>query len=381
MKCLVVFEGGPGAILPLIPLLHGVRSAGHDVIAAAHKEALPTLLEAGIPAVAAPQKSPKDYREVKEGKLVPLTGDLEERAAVLGRTAARMAVDSYHDLLELSGRWRPDLIVAGPLAYTAAMLSAELNIPCAAVEFGFAEPLNWHRETVKALGELGFDSLPDPELSLIMCPEEIRHGDDTAFRRLAGEPMRYVPYSPARPLEPWMVTKGSRPRVWVSAGSRVGTDYALDHLGGLIESAAELDVELLIATPDDVAAHLGPLPEHARAGWLPFDLLASTCDLAVHHGGGSTMLGFASHAIPQVMIPNVPEFEEYLAPMAATGAAKVLSAGEQTSAAVVAACRELLTDPSYRRAAAVLRDRMRSAPSPRDVVVRLEEIAAAGVGG
>ncbi|MFE0178677.1 nucleotide disphospho-sugar-binding domain-containing protein [Streptomyces sp. NPDC059002] len=377
MRALLVFEGGPGAILPLVPLAHALRGAGHEVIAAAHEDALPTLLEAGVPAVVAPRKSPKDYREQRAGKLVPISGDLDERAAVLGAIGARIAADTVHDLRDLVSHWRPDLIVGGPLAYAAPLLSAELHLPYVAVEFGFAEPLNWHQVTVAELARLGFGELPSPAATLLLCPESVRPADG-AMRRLPGEPMRYLPYSSARPLEPWMVTKGDRPRVWISAGSRVGTDYGLDHLNGLIDSAARLDVELLIATPDHVAEHLGALPERARVGWLPFDVVAPTCDLALHHGGGSTMLGFAAHGIPQVMIPNVVEFEEYLVPIGATGAAKVLGAGDHTPAALVSACEELLGDPSYAKAADGLRAEMAAAPTPWALVGRLEDIAAAG---
>lgn len=377
MKCLFVFEGGAGAILPVIPLAQALRSAGHDVIAAAHAEALPTLLGAGIPAVPAPAKAPKDYREMRDGKLVPLTGGLDERASALGAIGARIAADTHRDLLQLAGQWRPDLIVGGPLAYAAPLLSGGLHIPYVAVEFGFAEPENWHRATLDELARLGFGSLPAPATTFLMCPESIRPAAGSALRRLAGEPVRYVPHSSARPVESWMLAKGPRPRVWISAGTRVGTDYALDHLDELIGAAAKLDAELLIAAPDGVAEHLTALPADARAGWLPFDVLAPTCDLAVHHGGGSTMLGFAAHGIPQVIVPNVVEFEEYLAPMSTTGAAKVLGAQEQTPERVVAACEELLGDPAYRRAAEQLRAEMSAAPSPLDAVRRLEDVAAA----
>ncbi|MEU9985141.1 nucleotide disphospho-sugar-binding domain-containing protein [Streptomyces sp. NPDC050856] len=378
MRFLFVFEGGAGAILPLVPLMQTVRGAGHEVVAAAHAEALPTLLGAGIPAVAAPEKSPTDYRVVRDGKLVPLDGDRDERAVVLGSIGARIALDSHRDLGDLVRQWRPDLVVGGPLAYAAALLSADLRVPYVAVEFGFAEPLNWHLATLEELRAQGAGALPEPAATLLLCPESLRpHAADPLMRRLPGEPMRYIPYSPAQPVEPWMHTRGTRPRVWISAGSRVSKAYALDHLTGLIDAAAGLDVELLIAAPDQLASEVGELPDHARVGWLPFDVLAPTCDLAVHHGGGSTMLGLAAHAVPQVVIPSVPEFEDYLAPLRRSGAARVLAPEDNTPANIVAACREVLADPSYRRAAARLRTEMSAAPPPNALVSRLEGIAAA----
>ncbi|UUU30249.1 DUF1205 domain-containing protein [Streptomyces sp. CA-210063] len=374
MRCLFVIEGGAGAVLPLVPLAQALRSAGHEVIAATHAESMPSMLGAGIPAVAAPRKSPKDYRVVRDGQLVPLTGDKDERAVVLGTIGASIAVDSRRELLDTARQWRPDLIVGGPLAYAAPLLSVDLEIPYVAVEFGFAEPLNWHLATVEELARQGFGELPEPACRLILCPESIRPADGP-IRYLPGQPLRYLPYSPARAVEPWMYTKRRRPRVWVSAGSRVGDDYGLDHLRGLVDSAAKLDVELLVATPDGVSERLGPLPDNARVGWLPFDILAPTCDLAVHHGGGSTVLGLAAHGVPQVVIPSLPEFGDYLLPMERAGAVKVLSAEESGPADLLLTCKDMLSETSYRNSADRLRAEMLTAPTPSAVVNGLEAIA------
>ncbi len=382
MKTLIVYEGGAGAILPLVPLAHGLRSAGHEVMASAHAEFTSILLEAGVPAVAAPHKSPRDYRVIRDGKLVPLGDDLDERAVVLGAIGAQIAADTYHALLDLAERWRPDLIIGGPLAYAAPLLSAKLDIPFVAVEFGMAEPVNWHLATLSELDRLGCAELATPVLCLSMCPESIRPSVATdpqeRMRYLPAEPLRYLPFAPAQPVEPWMYSRGSRPRVWVSGGSRVSDDYALDYLTGLISAAAELDVELLVATPDHLAARLGTTSEHARVGWLPFDVLAPTCDLAVHHGGGSTMLGCLANGIPQVIIPFMPEAEVYVDPVRAYGAAKVVPAEENTPTRVLAACQEVLAEPSYREASTRLQAEMAAAPSPWATVARLERLVAAG---
>ncbi|MEV7618195.1 nucleotide disphospho-sugar-binding domain-containing protein [Streptomyces sp. NPDC089799] len=379
MRVLFVFEGGAGAILPLVPLAQAFRSAGHEVIAAAHADALPNLLGAGLAAVAAPQKAPADYRVVRDGKLVPLTGDRDERAEVFGSIGAQIAVDSHRDLQDLVRRWPPDLLVGGPLASGAQLLAAQTRIPYAAVEFGFAEPRNWHRVTAAELRRQGFTDLPEPDITLILAPDELRTPPgDSLLLRPEGSPLRYVPYAPAQPVEPWMHAKGDRPRVWISAGSRVSKEYALDYLTGLIESAAGLDVELLIAVPDHLADALGRVPDHARVGWLPFDVLAPTCDLAVHHGGGSTLLGAAAHGVPQLVIPSVPEFVEWLQPAGRSGAVRLLGPADNTPAAILAASREMLADPSYRQAAERLQDRITALPSPHETVGRLEAVALAG---
>ncbi|WP_019869657.1 glycosyltransferase family protein [Salinispora oceanensis] len=125
-----------------MPLAHALRSAGHEVLGGAHTEFTPLLINAGVPAVGAPRRSPRDYRLLREGRLVPLSSDLDERAQVLGTLGARIAADGYHELVHLAQSFRPDLIIGGPLAYAAPLLATKLNSPFVAVEFGFAEPYN-----------------------------------------------------------------------------------------------------------------------------------------------------------------------------------------------------------------------------------------------
>lgn len=52
MRVLFVFEAGDGTIFPYVPLAQAVRGAGHEVLTATHAGAVPTLLTAGLPAVA-----------------------------------------------------------------------------------------------------------------------------------------------------------------------------------------------------------------------------------------------------------------------------------------------------------------------------------------
>jgi UDP:flavonoid glycosyltransferase YjiC (YdhE family) len=379
MRCLLVCAGGPGAILPMVPLAHALRGAGHQVIAAGHAESLPNFLGAGLSAVTAPQKSPRDYRDHRDGRMVELSDDLDERADVLGGILAHIAVDGRGDLFGLVQRWRPDLIVGGPLAYVAPLLSSELRVPYVAVEWGHAEPFNWHEATLAELRRLGFADVPEPARRLVLSPESIRPSSGVAakwMQYLPAEPMRYVPYAPPTQIEPWIHTRDDRPRVWISGGSRVSDDYALDYLRGLIDAGARLDVELLIATPEHVAQRLGDVAAKARVGWLPFDVLAPTCDLAVHHGGGSTMLGFVANGVPQVIMPYMPEAAIYNQPIAESGAARVLPVADTTPEDLLAVCREVLAEPSYRLAADRLRAEMRAAPTPSGLVGALEDVAA-----
>jgi UDP:flavonoid glycosyltransferase YjiC (YdhE family) len=172
-----------------------------------------------------------------------------------------------------------------------------------------------------------------------------------------------------------MYVKGDRPRLMVSAGSRVSPDRDFDTLAGLVAKVSDLDVELLVAAPDEVAEKLRPLPDNVRAGWLPLDVLAPTCDLTVNHAGGNTVLGNMAHGVPQVLVPYLPYVVDYSQRLAAAGAAMVVDPRDDSAENVAAACRTVLGDPSYAQRARAIAAEMAALPVPADVVGTLVELA------
>lgn len=100
-----------------------------------------------------------------------------------------------------------------------------------------------------------------------------------------------------------MYTRGDRRRVCVTAGARVSRAQYLDYLRDLAAKVQPLDVELVIAAPQEVGPDLSAaLGVHA--GWLPLDVVIRTCDLIVHHGGGGTALTGMSGGVPQCTTAN-----------------------------------------------------------------------------
>ncbi|WP_434600551.1 glycosyltransferase [Streptomyces sp. A5-4] len=231
----------------------------------------------------------------------------------------------------------------------------------AAAELGFS------------LKRLGLYDMPRFDLFVDTCPPSLRVWDAPA-----AQPMRYVPCTTPKKLAPWMYTKGSRPRVMVTAGSRITPDYYYDVLAALVEKVQHLDVELLVGAPDDMAAKLGPLPDNVRAGWLPLDVVAPTCDVVVNHAGGNTVLGSMAHGVPQVLIPYLPYVVDYSTRLTEYGASKMIRPGDDTAENITAAVREVLDTPSYREQAGNLRDEMALMPTPAAVVAALEKQAEQG---
>lgn len=174
-----------------------------------------------------------------------------------------------------------------------------------------------------------------------------------------------------------MYSRGERQRILVSAENGVTPGSGSDTLSGLVSNVAELDVELLIAASETVTDKLQPLPDHAWAGWLPLDVVASTCDLVVHHGDGSSTLACLVNGLPQILIPSVPCLEDHSARFAERGAAKMIRPEDATPKNIARACRDVLGASSFRDAAADLRDEIRGMPLPSELVPELERVCTA----
>jgi UDP:flavonoid glycosyltransferase YjiC (YdhE family) len=185
-----------------------------------------------------------------------------------------------------------------------------------------------------------------------------------------------------RSVEPWMYTRGTRPRVLLTSGSRLsseGTPHTMElaALLGLAIKIAELDTELVLAVPEELAARLrGPLePYGAQVGWMPLNLVAPTSDLIIHHGGTGTNMNAMRCGLPQLVVPELPDAGE-MRPLYEFGAAIELPKGEQSEETIVALCREMLDNPVYRQRARTLERELRTLPLPSEVVGVLENLTA-----
>ncbi|MFI9812601.1 glycosyltransferase [Saccharothrix variisporea] len=375
MRILFVVGGSSGVIFSLIPLAQAARNAGHQVFLAGPYDVMHTITAAGLPAVSVSELSMMDTYVDRKGDFQQIPKDLHERYLFNGRCFGRFAAGCFDGLLELADRWRPDLVVGGALAFAAPLVAAHAGVPYVKHAVDMGEPrmidLSAAAELGPELERLGLYDMPRADLWVDTTPPSLRVADAPPAQL-----MRYVPYTTSRVLEPWMYTKGDRPRLLVSAGSRVTPDRDFDTLSGLVAKVSQLDVELLIGAPEDVAEKLRPLPDNVRAGWLPLDVLAPTCDLVMHHAGGNTVLGNMAHGVPQVLIPYLPYVVDYSTRLAEYGAAKIVDPEEDTAENIAQALREVLETPSYRERARELAAEMAALPTPAQVVGALEEVAA-----
>jgi len=382
VRILFLTGGSPATVFGLVPLATAARNAGHEVFMGSTAEMMPFVAGAGLPAVALTTLTRRDFVSSDQAPQMP--ADPTAQMRLVGSWYGRLA-EACLDTLDGLGRdWRPDLVVGGTLAYAAPVFAAKAGIPYVRHMWDTMEPTGYddgaaaHLRPV--LAAIGHDDLPTPDLWIDICPPSLR--PPTAP---PAELMRWIPGNQQRPLEPWMYTRGERRRVCVTAGSRVTNDERLAFLGvtgerlsRLMKSVAALDVEIVIAAPEEVAAHLRA-ELGVRAGWIPLDVLAPTCSVIVHHDGGLTALTAMIAGVPQLCIPKLASSVAPAQRLAASGAAITLLDGQDSPEQIAAACERLLSDPSYAARARALSEEIAGLRSPADMVGSLEQLAGAGV--
>ncbi|TNY36165.1 glycosyltransferase [Thermomonospora catenispora] len=388
MRILFITTGSQATFYAAAPLATAARNAGHQVILAAHEPWVETAEAIGLPTFCFTVDPIRHFMRVANpGKGLRFPREMgDEEMLGQGRGFARMGLAGLESLLELAKDWPPDVVVGSSQSYSAMLLAAHLQvpyvrhieylgIPFTGIDPGAAEELE------PELKRLGLDGLPEPDLLLDATPPSLRPSHDPP-----AQPMRWIPSNPQRRLERWMYTRPEgRRRVVITSGFRSlmfrdpGWTMPL-----LVRELDRLGAEVLIAASPGAAERFGSELGDARIGWIPLDVVAGTCDLAIHHGGATTATTFMANGVPQLIIPeNPPEFppnyhrEAIAKAISGFGAAKMLwpQAQEPDKApgeVIAAACREILADPGYAERAQFLAKEIASLPTPSEIVPLLE---------
>jgi UDP:flavonoid glycosyltransferase YjiC (YdhE family) len=98
------------------------------------------------------------------------------------------------------------------------------------------------------------------------------------------------------------------------------------------------------------------------------------CDLVASHAGSGTTLAALGAGIPQLCLPQRADQFVNAAAVARAGAGLTILPPEVDAIAVAQATRQLLEDPSFRRAARIVADEIALMPSPDDVTTVLESL-------
>ncbi|MER5866089.1 glycosyltransferase [Kitasatospora sp. NPDC002040] len=374
MRILFTGPAAPSHLFPMVPTAQALRAAGHEILFASPRP-WDQLREAGFPIVEIGDGRTlrESFEALNDGEIhyarPDLTQDqLFDQAAAAFAYASRPTVD---DLLAAAGDWGADLLVHDSCLASAQLVAAKLKIPAALQNFGFTSGLEMAARLAGHFTDVY-------EAYGVAAPAEstaLNSGPAVLDGGLAGLRTRHRPYNGGGLVPAGLLRRGDRPRVAVTLGTVVTQVDGVQAIAPLIEAAASVDAEFLLAVGGADLSQLPPLPANVRTlPWVPLAELLRVCDAVVHHGGaGSTLTGLQA-GVPQLLLPQGADNFIIAATMTATGAALSSASAEVDTPLLT----RLVSDPALRSAAAALQAENDALPSHAAVVPEIEALAAGG---
>lgn len=377
MKVIILAGITPSTFYAHVSLATALRDAGHQVmVTAAADDVIPTITAAGLPAVPVMEPGLTRKQIFAEGGLAQVPDDAVEREYMAGRWFALIEIRPLDALLAFAEDWQPDVVIGGMMAYGAPLLAARLGVPYVRQAWDIHVPELFDAGAAfqlrEQLADLGLDGLPEPDMLIDVTPHSLR----TPAHRPA-QMMRWIPGNSQCRMEPWMYKKGADIRIGVTVGTGVADYNQYDFVQGIVKNVASLDVEVAAAVPEAAVPVLRErLDENVKVGWVPLDILATTCDVMVHQSGGSTMMTTMSAGVPQVLTPHAGQLRpaDMARRLVEAGAARMLPAEQATTELIAENCQEILANPSYAVAAAGLAKEIAALPLPSEVARRIEQL-------
>jgi UDP:flavonoid glycosyltransferase YjiC (YdhE family) len=388
MKALFTTWAWPSHFFPLVPLAWALRAAGHEVRVASGPELAGTIRASGLPAVSV--GTPVDFAgefRARFGTL--LSGDY---GALPPEEGLRLGLEVFglyttvndamaDDLVSFTRWWRPDVVVFDPFTYAGALAARLVGVP--AVRHLFGPDVNFFSHTLELqavqplLDRFGVDTLDLlGVLTVDPCPPSVQF-QHFPFE-VPRQPMRYVPYSGLSRVPGRVWPDSARKRVcltWGTSTARLCGDEAF--LAPLILKAlAELEAEVVVAITGTQRDLLGEVPDGVRVLCdAPLRAVLPGCNLVVHQGGAGTASTAALSAVPQLVLPQLPDQVTNADCLARAGVARALRPGQADPEAIRTTARTLLTEQSYVDAARRVQAEILAQPTPAQVVPILEQVA------
>ncbi|MEU8584211.1 activator-dependent family glycosyltransferase [Streptomyces abikoensis] len=402
----------------MVPMAWALRTAGHEVRFASRHALTETITQAGLTAVPVGRRGnpfrlldmvdPQVIADARVG--LPTPWDVTEdpaRATWAGLLDGyRLAVGSLRednfpvigDLVAYARYWRPDLVIWEPFCYAGPVAAEAVGAAHARLLFGVdvfgvarehflrlkerqpedgrEDPLaEWLGGYARKHGGEFTESMTTGHFTIDQFPASLQ----TEAPGLAYERAQFIPYGGPAVVPDWLRRVPERPRVGITMGltaTDVYSGYTVD-TQGVLDSLADLDIEVVATIADEEKAKLRRIPGNARlVPYVPLHALAPTCDVVVHHAGAATLATVARHPVPHLSLHYHWDQPILARKLAAQGAGLELHTGEATGRAVRERVVRLLTEPSFRERAAALRDETLALPTPNQLVPRLEELTA-----
>ncbi|KAA2262583.1 glycosyltransferase [Solihabitans fulvus] len=372
MRILFSSLGSHGHVYPLIPLARAARAAGHEVRWATAEVMHPSLALAGIEAVPAGLSIMEAVGRVVGGR-APTELTEEDRGRVSETVFGSVLPKAFAaDVVRIIDEFTPELMVTEVGNVGATSAAAGAGVPEIRHGFGrasteFAHEVAGLVDTVTA--ELGTEFARTGYRYVDVCPLSLQNTEflDTV-RRVA---LRPVPYAEPGEL-PAIVTGTGAPLVYLTLGTSFGNPEVLrEAIAGL----STVDARVLVAAGPQVDVRaLGSVPSTVQVlPWVPQASVLPHLDLVVHHGGSGTTLGAFGASVPQILVPQGADQFQNAELVLSVGAGTRLLPEEFDASALAAEVRNVLAEPSYRKASGTIAAEIAAMPSPAEVAARLPE--------
>ncbi|ROP63024.1 UDP:flavonoid glycosyltransferase YjiC (YdhE family) [Enterobacter sp. BIGb0383] len=358
----ILFIGPPlyGLLYPILSFAQGFRANGDEVLIASGGKFALKAAEAGLVAFdAAPGlNSEAEYCRQEERR----------KKGIICTNSGNFSFfsDEMTDrLVELTAEWKPDLIVYPPLGLVGPLLGAKFAIPVVMQTVGFAHT-PWHikgvtRSLENAYARHGVVAPPRDAAWIDITPPSM------SILENEGEPiipMQYVPYNGGAVWETWWERSPKRKRLLVSLGTVKPMTDGLDLISWVMDSAQEVDAEIILQLAPNVRADLGRLPENVRlVDWIPMGVFLNGADGFIHHGGAGNTLTSLHCGIPQIVFGLGADRPVNARVVADRGCGIIPGDAGLTSDLVSA----FLNNNEFRQASAQVAAEMAQQPSPAEV--------------
>ncbi|MEU3950499.1 nucleotide disphospho-sugar-binding domain-containing protein [Streptomyces sp. NPDC029526] len=391
MRILFPAAPGYGLMLPMVPLVWAARAAGHEVLVATTAHMVKIAAASGLPVVDVfPQ------RDIGEDLVAEDSGDRSgEVPDGYWELARSMRPFDLFTLAMTEGTvtagrdFRADLVVYCSDHQAGKLAAVALGIP--ALEVG--NRVSWSlrdpevREATGLNARMGMQ--PDDAPVVRELRDRLGLGDKgpdllgrvdpraPSLGGLTGEepderdgvpwlPMRYVPYNGGAALPDWALRRPAQPRICLTLGTVAPLlPGGSGMLKQLVDSLAGMDAEVVLADDETDLSLLEPLPANLiPAGFVPLTAFLADCSLVAHHGGSGTTAAALHYGVPQLVVPSGADNDLCARRVVDRGAGLSIAPAELHAAAVRAAAERLLSEESFRRAAAEVRAEMSRQPSP-----------------
>lgn len=310
MRVLISTTGYPGHVLPLVPFARACIRAGHEVCVAGPGSHGALVRDAGLKFIGCGDPPVDDIRAIlaRAAHLPREQGHELIVSDAFARVGTRAMVG---DLLQITGAWRPDIIVRESQEFSALLAAERHHVAHVRVALGLTQS----EEQITSLAAPALDELR-AELNLPADPGGGQIRDSAWLTRVPppldrgpGSPTaahRFRDTDPAPAERPSWAPDDDRPLVYLSFGSVAASlGFYPDLYRQAIEALAGLDIRLLVtvgAGPDP--AVLEPFPAHVRVErWVPQTEVLPHAAAVICHGGYGTTLGALAAGVPLVLMP------------------------------------------------------------------------------